>query len=106
MVTYHNSERIFGFQYIPLSEMDDRLFGNTPGIGEAVFDKAVGMLEAVLEQAAACFPKQVRPQGHIYFQSLTPGLISPSSPCYVRWKHVCLEKFWRYTSNLRTGRVI
>jgi len=70
MVTYHNSERIFGFQYIPLSEMDDRLFGNTPGIGEAVFDKAVGMLEAVLEQAAACFPKQVRPQ-RAYLFSIT-----------------------------------
>ena len=60
MVAYHNTERIFGFQYIPLIEMDERLFGPEKGIGERVFDKSIGLLEAILPEAAACYPEQVR----------------------------------------------
>jgi len=60
MVAYHNTERIFGFQYIPLLEMDERLFGPEEGIGDRVFDKCIGLLEAILPEAAACYPEQVR----------------------------------------------
>jgi hypothetical protein len=59
VVAYHNSERIFGFQYIPLREMEVRLFGPEEGLGEKVFDKCIGLLEAILPEAAACFPEQV-----------------------------------------------
>lgn len=60
MVAYHNTERIFGFQYIPVKEMDERLFGPEEGIGERVFDKCIGLLEAIFPEAAACYPEQVR----------------------------------------------
>ncbi|KAJ3515386.1 hypothetical protein NLJ89_g1789 [Agrocybe chaxingu] len=58
MVTYHNTERIFGFQYIPLDEMDERLFGPTPGIGDKVFTKCVELLEAIVGEATKCYPEQ------------------------------------------------
>ena len=57
-VAYHNTERIFGFQYIPLSEMDDRLFGERAS-GDAVFEKCMQLLEAVLEKATRELPRQV-----------------------------------------------
>jgi hypothetical protein len=59
MVAYHNTERIFGFQYISLDEMDGRLFGSVPGIGNKVFNHCVEILEAVLVEASNCFPNQV-----------------------------------------------
>lgn len=59
IVAYHNTERIFGFQYIPLLEMDKRLFGPEEGLGEKVFHKCIGLLEAILPEAGACFPEQV-----------------------------------------------
>lgn len=59
MVAYHNTERIYGFQYISLDEMDERLYGAVPGIGDKIFGKCIGMLEAVLEEASALFPEQV-----------------------------------------------
>jgi hypothetical protein len=59
MVTYHNTERIFGFQYISLDEMDERLFGPTPGVGNKVFHHCVSLLEEIVEQATLCFPEQV-----------------------------------------------
>lgn len=59
MVAYHNTERIFGFQYISLDEMDDRLFGAVPGIGNKIFNHCVEILEAVLVEASSCFPDQV-----------------------------------------------
>ena len=57
-VAYHNTERIFGFQYIPLSEMDARLFGKSAS-GNAVFEKCMQLLEAVLEKATHELPCQV-----------------------------------------------
>ena len=38
LVAHHNTARIFGFRYIPLSEMDACLFGGEDR-GEAVFEK-------------------------------------------------------------------
>jgi hypothetical protein len=60
-VAYHNTERIFGFQYIPLSEMDARLFGEHAA-GDAVFEKCLQLLEVVLEEATRELPQQVFPQ--------------------------------------------
>lgn len=57
-VAYHNTERIFGFQYIPLSEIDARLFGRHAS-GNEVFVKCIQLLEAVLEKATREFPHQV-----------------------------------------------
>lgn len=59
LVAYHNTERIFGFQYISLDEMDERIYGPVPGMGEKVFKKSINLLEAILEEATKCYPEQV-----------------------------------------------
>ncbi|KLO16780.1 Pet127-domain-containing protein [Schizopora paradoxa] len=56
-VAYHNTARIFGFQYIPLTEMDARLFGGE-NRGDRVFEKCVGLLEAVAREISSCYPNQ------------------------------------------------
>lgn len=59
LVVHHNAARIFGFRYIPLSEMDACLFGGEDR-GEAVFEKCVLLLEEILMEATSTFPAQVR----------------------------------------------
>ncbi|KAF5382603.1 hypothetical protein D9615_002963 [Tricholomella constricta] len=58
IVAYHNTARMFGFQYISLQEMDEALFGSGPGIGDRVFSKCLGLLEQVSEEIVGCFPNQ------------------------------------------------
>jgi hypothetical protein len=57
-VAYHNTSRMFGFQYVPLKEMDQRLFGSHEG-GERVFKSCLGLLEVIAENVVSCFPGQV-----------------------------------------------
>ena len=59
LVAHHNTARIFGFRYIPLSEMDACLFGGEDR-GEAVFEKCVLLLEEILMEVTGAFPNQVR----------------------------------------------
>ncbi|KAG2127544.1 mitochondrial protein Pet127-domain-containing protein [Suillus bovinus] len=66
-VAYHNTARIFGFQYISLEEMDARLFGqdvkptgvvngnSTPTKGARVFEKCVKLLEMVMDEIVGVF---------------------------------------------------
>ncbi|KAJ7644071.1 mitochondrial protein Pet127-domain-containing protein [Roridomyces roridus] len=58
IVAYHNTARMFGFQYVSLDEMDERLFGSEPGAGDRVFQKCVGLLESIAPEIAQCFPEQ------------------------------------------------
>jgi hypothetical protein len=57
MVAYHNTSKIFGFQYISREEMDSRLFGSTK-IGDQVFRNALVMFESILDMATEKFPQQ------------------------------------------------
>ncbi|TFK73566.1 Pet127-domain-containing protein [Pluteus cervinus] len=57
-VAYHNTARLFGFQYVPLEEMDARLFGPEPGIGDRIFEKCLSILECVADEIIRCFPEQ------------------------------------------------
>ena len=59
LVAHHNTARIFGFRYIPLSEMDACMFGGE-GRGEAVFEKCVLLLEEILKEAISPFSGQVK----------------------------------------------
>jgi len=59
LVAHHNAATIFGFRYIPLSEMDACLFGDEDR-GEAVFEKCVLLLEEILMEVIIRFPGQVR----------------------------------------------
>ncbi|KAI0059535.1 Pet127-domain-containing protein [Artomyces pyxidatus] len=56
-VAYHNTERMFGFQYIPLLEMDARIYGGEDR-GERVFEKCVSLLEIILTEAVYHFPNE------------------------------------------------
>lgn len=57
LVAYHNTRKIFGFQYISREEMDLRLFGSTK-IGDNVFRNALVMFESILDKATEKFPAQ------------------------------------------------
>jgi len=60
MVAYHNTARMFGYQYIPLEEMEARLYGSTDrSTGDRVFDKCVKLMEIVSDEVVSCFPNQV-----------------------------------------------
>ncbi|KAF7365292.1 hypothetical protein MVEN_00401000 [Mycena venus] len=39
IVAYHNTAKLFGFQYVSLDEMDQHIFGSEPGTGDRVFQK-------------------------------------------------------------------
>jgi hypothetical protein len=58
-VAYHNIQRIFGFQYISLPEMDHALHGQEdPALGDVEFKLSVALWNKVLDRAAARFPGQ------------------------------------------------
>jgi hypothetical protein len=58
-VAFHNTERIFGFQYISLPEMDLALHGKEDvAIGDAEFKLSLELLNRVLDRATAKFPGQ------------------------------------------------
>ncbi|TDL22248.1 Pet127-domain-containing protein [Rickenella mellea] len=54
-LAYHNTARLFGFQYVPLEEMDERIYGSKQA-AERVFRKCVSLLETVSEEVVSCFP--------------------------------------------------
>ncbi|GJF00271.1 mitochondrial protein Pet127-domain-containing protein [Phanerochaete sordida] len=56
-VAYHNTARIFGFQYVPLEEMDERLFGSKSA-GPFIFEKCVKLLEVISTEITSHFPEQ------------------------------------------------
>ncbi|KAK4177496.1 mitochondrial protein Pet127-domain-containing protein [Triangularia setosa] len=58
-VAFHNTERIFGFQYIPLQEMDVSLHGaSDTSIGDNEFKLSVHLLNEVLNKVTDKFPGQ------------------------------------------------
>lgn len=58
-VAYHNTERIFGFQYIPLEEMDLSLHGTTDlTTGNREFMVSLQLWEEMLKKATERFPEK------------------------------------------------
>jgi hypothetical protein len=57
-VAYHNIERIFGFQYISLPEMDLHLHGTQNlSIGDTEFKLSLGLVNEIFDKATAKMPK-------------------------------------------------
>lgn len=56
-LAYHSTASFFGFQYIPITEMDTALYGDERD-GEYVFKLCVGFLEKILLEAKDCYPGQ------------------------------------------------
>ena len=68
-VAFHNTERLFGFQYISRSEMDLALHGQyNTALGDMEFGLSVGLLDKILDRATQKFPEKV-------FHNLSPHLI-------------------------------
>lgn len=58
-VAFHNTKRIFGFQYIPLEEMDLSLHGTTnKTLGDKEFTASLKLFNELLDQATTKFPKR------------------------------------------------
>ncbi|BFZ59433.1 hypothetical protein YB2330_000442 [Saitoella coloradoensis] len=58
-VAFHNTRRIFGFQYIPLAEMDEAIHGSAENdIGEREFRLSIKLLNDSLEKATEAYPEQ------------------------------------------------
>jgi hypothetical protein len=56
-VAFHNTQRIFGFQYIPLQDMDLALHGQTnKTLGDAEFRLSVHLLNKVLDKVTGKYP--------------------------------------------------
>ncbi|KAF9171322.1 hypothetical protein BGX21_002861 [Mortierella sp. AD011] len=56
-VAFHNTARIFGFQYISLDEMDSRLFG-TSVMGDESFKNQLRLLNRTLDEITTKYPEQ------------------------------------------------
>ncbi|KAI1776168.1 Pet127-domain-containing protein [Hypoxylon cercidicola] len=58
-VAFHNTQRIFGFQYIPLEEMDLALHGaSSTRLGNQEYLFSLSLLNKLLDRAAERFPGQ------------------------------------------------
>ncbi|KAI1500946.1 Pet127-domain-containing protein [Biscogniauxia marginata] len=58
-VAFHNTERIFGFQYIPLTEMDLALHGTSNTVlGHREFKLSLKLFNDLLNRATEKFPEQ------------------------------------------------
>ena len=59
-VAYHNIERIFGFQYVSLPELDSTIHGTwDTTIGDQEFRLSLALFNRVLNEATAKYPEQV-----------------------------------------------
>ena len=59
-VAFHNTEKIFGFQYVPLDEMDAAIHENwDTGIGDQEFKLSLQLFNKVLDNATKKYPEQV-----------------------------------------------
>ncbi|KAF2004526.1 Pet127-domain-containing protein [Amniculicola lignicola CBS 123094] len=66
-VAYHNIERMFGFQYLSLADMDRVLHGQTdPCLGDQEFKMSVHLFDEVLQRATERFPdNEIRLTFHV-----------------------------------------
>ncbi|KAJ9148249.1 hypothetical protein NKR23_g5159 [Pleurostoma richardsiae] len=56
-VAFHNTQRIFGFQYVSINEMDEALHGTAiRALGDKEFRLSLGLLNEVLNRASTKFP--------------------------------------------------
>ena len=58
-VAFHNIERIFGFQYVSLPELDQTLHGQTDtALGDTEFRLSLGLWNKILDKATAKYPQR------------------------------------------------
>jgi hypothetical protein len=86
-VAFHNIERIFGFQYISLAEMDQALHGQSnPALGDQEFGLSVKLMEDIFDRMTKQFPEQSL---RIYFEVREPTEVQEETA----YMHVFAEPF-------------
>lgn len=76
-IAYHNIERIFGFQYLSLSDMDAVLHGQQDTrLGDQEFKLSIGLLDELLTRATAQFPNTVSTPRTYYVAQLIQKVYS------------------------------
>jgi Mitochondrial protein Pet127 len=48
LVAYHNTQKVFGFEYIGLEDMEKRVFG-CPEFSDVVFKSSLSMVEKIFD---------------------------------------------------------
>ena len=71
LVAYHNTDEVFGFQYIRLEEMDATLFGNSY-MGNAAFGHSVQLLNSLLNRVTELIPNRTL---RLYIQTSKSGTV-------------------------------
>ncbi|KAJ1660755.1 hypothetical protein IWQ61_000368 [Dispira simplex] len=81
-VAYHNTERVFGFQYFPLEELDRPLFGSSRR-GDRYFAMTMQLLQHIFQRITEKYPRQTvlvsfesdQSKGimQVYVEALPPG---------------------------------
>ena len=56
-IAYHNTQEIFGFQYLSLPQISELLFGSEY-LGLQVFETTMSLLQIVLDRSVQMYPKQ------------------------------------------------
>ena len=74
-VAFHNTARTFGFQYIPLEEMDRSLFGNS-FMGDQSFLISLKLLNEIFDTATSRFPNKVRDYHMFVYKTFHPNYYS------------------------------
>lgn len=83
-VAYHNIERIFGFQYLSLPDMDTVIHGQADTrLGDQEFKLSVALLDELLVRATTRFPDSVSPSHHEYPTRLTASRVYDSTLSHV-----------------------
>lgn len=103
-VAFHNVQRIFGFQYISLPEMDLALHGGkfATTIGDQEFRLSLGLLNQVLDRVTEKFPESV---SNLYRAACCPAdWLVPSDPFRSQGDRVFIHVYFRRTCDRRSGR--
>lgn len=82
-VAYHNVERIFGFQYLPISAMDEAIHGTSDTtLGDAEFKVSVAFLNQLLDRLTEKFPEQSL-QIDFETRPLSKASKTPEADCFM-----------------------
>ena len=57
-VCYHNTATVFGFEYMSVEEMNEKIFGSQE-MAQQAFHLSIGVLERILESCTELYPEQV-----------------------------------------------
>jgi hypothetical protein len=57
LISYHNTQQVFGFEYITLVDMERRILGNS-NFGDIIFKASLKLLEEILDNILNDFPNE------------------------------------------------